>query len=311
MNVNRLAIAWVVVAAAFLILLGAEFSKWGSLTAEGARAAAERQRLITEIQSREQQVGAEMSKHGGLLQEMQWTASGADPSAFLTRLAELAQEKRMKIMGIGPLERQATPQFNKSWHTIQVQGPYREIRELALRVEQDKGILEDVRLEAAPAPPGPAGAAASPSEDIQARFKMAALDLSAQAKQIIARTVAAGGSGGQLVPGPQLALSVPARTPEVSPLARDPFVFLTPPRPTIVSTGADKPAVPLELKGIVSFPGGFLAVINNQILKVGDTVSGHDVLNITENSVTLREPGKAPRTIDLPEVVHTISVPGR
>ncbi len=63
--------------------------------------------------------------------------------------------------------------------------------------------------------------------------------------------------------------------------------------------------MPLEVKGIVSFPDGFLAIVNNQIVKVGDMVSGYRVERIAENSVTLREPGVAPRTIELPNLLRT------
>jgi hypothetical protein len=60
------------------------------------------------------------------------------------------------------------------------------------------------------------------------------------------------------------------------------------------------------VKGIVAFPGGFLAIVNNQIVKVGDTVSGHRVERISDKSVTLREPGGAPRAIELPELVSPL-----
>jgi hypothetical protein len=64
-----------------------------------------------------------------------------------------------------------------------------------------------------------------------------------------------------------------------------------------------KPEVLLELKGIVSFPGGYLAIVNNQIVKVGDTVSGHRVERITDNTVVFREPDGASRTVPLPDLV--------
>ena len=128
MKSRLVAIAWIVVAFLFVVLLLAEYSRWRSLATEGVRARAERQQLAAEIQLREQQLVGEMRKHSALLQEMQWTSSGADPSTFLARMADLAKEKRMKVMGIGPLEKQSSAQFTKTWHTIQVQAPYREIR---------------------------------------------------------------------------------------------------------------------------------------------------------------------------------------
>ena len=52
----------------------------------------------------------------------------------------------------------------------------------------------------------------------------------------------------------------------------------------------------------MAFPDGFLAIVNNQIVKVGDTVSGYRVARITENTVTFSMPGAPPRTIELPEL---------
>ena len=312
MKSRLVAIAWIVVAFLFVVLLLAEYSRWRSLATEGVRARAERQQLAAEIQLREQQLVGEMRKHAALLQEMQWTSSGADPSTFLARMADLAKEKRMKVMGIGPLERQSSAQFTKTWHTIQVQAPYREIRELASRVERDKGIIEDVHLEEAPAAPGGSARGAGTQDEVQARFKMTALELSPQAKTIIERALAATGGAGQVPPGSPLALSVPSGS--AGSIGRDPFTFLTAlagPRPPSAPTepaGTTEapppaaPSVPLDLKGIVNFPDGHLAIVNNQIVKVGDTVSGLRVERITQNSVTVRESNGGDRTVTLPEL---------
>lgn len=311
MTSQRLAIGWGLVAVVFVILLGLELSTWRSVTSEGGRAAGERQRLTNEIRLREQQLVGQMRANAPLLREMQWSSEGSDPSAFLKRLADLAQQKRMRIMAIGPLERQATPQFNKSWHSIQIEAPYRELRELAARVEQERGVVEDVRLEAAPAPPAQAGGKQSaPSDEVQARFRVVALELSGQAKQVIDRAIAAGGESSQS----GLTLPVPSQPAPATTIARDPFAFVTPPAPAapatpVTATGpagaSERPAPPLELKGIVNFPGGFLAIVNNQIVKVGDTVSGYRVERITDSSVTVREPGGSPRTVDLPDLAST------
>jgi len=309
---RALAVTWVLVAAVFLALLIFEFSKWRALSTEVARAGAERQRLTSEIQIKEGQLVSEMRKHSTLVQEMQWTASGADPSAFLTRLAELAREKRMMVMAIGPLERQSAAQFTKSWHAIQVRAPYREIRELAARVEQDRGILEDVHLEAARADQRPSDEP-SRGDEVLARFRLTSLELSAQAKQMVERTLAASGGPPKAAPAPPLALQVPTTGAPPSASGRDPFTFLTPPappRPPVAGPGPEPVRADLDLKGIVSFPDGFLAIVNNQIVKVGDTVSGHRVERITENSVTLREPGAATaRTVDLPEMAPAEAPP--
>ena len=106
-----------------MVLIGVALTQWRSLASRGQRATDRAGRLLAnEIRAKEGEIVALMRANAGLLQEMQWTSSGGDPAAFLTRLGELAREKRMKVIGIGPLERSATAQFTKSWHTIQVVG---------------------------------------------------------------------------------------------------------------------------------------------------------------------------------------------
>jgi len=308
MTPRTLGVCWVLLVVLFVILLGLEFSKWRSITTEAARAAAERRRLTGEIQNREQQLVAEMQKSVGLVQNIQWTSTSGDPSAFLTRLADLAREKRMTVLAVGPLERQSSPQFTKSWHSVQVRAPYREVQELASRIEQDRGVLEDVHIEPAPGQ----GDTPTANSEVQARFKLTALELSPQAKLIIERTVAASGGSGKPTAGAPMGLSVPAPAQGTS-TGRDPFVFLAPPAPP-ARPGAQAPAAPLPeigLGGIVSFPDGFLAIINNQIVKVGDTVNGYRVDRITDKSVTLTLPGTAPRTIELPEMAPAPAPPRR
>lgn len=316
MKPRAVAIAWVLVAALSVLLLLFEVSKWRSLTTEVAQAGAERQRLTDAIKAKEEQLVGEMRQSAAVLQRMQWSSEGTDPSSFLNRMAELAREKRMTVLGIGPLERQTAPQYNKMWHTVQVQAPYREIRELATRIEQDRGLVEALHLEAAPVRVGqsaPSGQRA-PVDEVQARFRMTALELTPQAKVIIDRAVAAGGDAAQVGAKSTLALQVPASSPQGTAGGRDPFAFVTPPappppppgtRPSAGSggPGSEAPLPPLpDLKGVVSFPDGFLAILNNQIVKVGDTVNGQRVERITDNSVTLSTPGSTPRTINLPEL---------
>src|SRR3990170_5882200 len=124
----------------------------------------------------------------------------------------------MKVVGIGTLERQATAQFNKSWHLIQVVAPYGELRELAARVEGEKGILEDMSLSVAKEP---AEAGAAKVDEVEAKFKMTALELTAEAKKILDRALASSGAG----PQPSaLALPLPTAVADAGP-ARDPFAF--------------------------------------------------------------------------------------
>jgi len=135
---------------------------------------------------------------------------------------------------------------------------------------------------------------------------MTALDLSAPARRVLDRALAAGGgASSNAPPGSPLALPAPGSVGAESPLTRDPFVFVAGKVPAARGrAGAPppgKPPAPIELSAVVSFPGGSLAIVNDQIVKVGDTVSGYRVEKITDNSVSLRERGAALRTIQLPE----------
>lgn len=315
MRGRPLALAWVALAVVLVVLIGVALTQWRSLASRGQRASTERVLLANEIRAKEDQIVTLMRANVGLLQEMQWTSAGGDPAAFLTRLADLAREKRMKVIGIGPLERSATAQFNKSWHTIQVVGPYRELRDLAGRVETEKGILEDVTVTAIK-DGGRLGA--SRADEIEARFKMTALELTPDARKVFERAMAASGGAAAGATAPSLALPLPAAPAEVGSDARDPFAMTTAMRRPAPPAGGRPPAGPsatgpspagpaseprpvgFELKGIVAFPGGYLAIVNNQIVKTGDTVLGHRVERIAEDMVVFREPGGGTRQVTLP-----------
>jgi hypothetical protein len=298
-----LALLWFGVVGVLVLLNIVAFYQWRSLAGRGTRVTAERAALGNEIRNKEGEIVALMRANAGLLQEMQWTSSGGDPAAFLTRLGDLAREKRMKVIGIGPLERASTAQFTKSWHTIQVVAPYRELRELAARVEAEKGILEDVSVTV----PRAGGARV---DEVEARFKMTALELTPDARKVFDRAVAAAGPATPGTrPGGSLALPLPSDVASAMP-ARDPFTFVAGTRrpPVTVAPGGVPGAPPpvdvdrsdLEIKGIFGFPGGFLAIVNNQIVKAGDTVSGYRVERITEDSVLLRDRSGGSRVVTLP-----------
>ncbi len=310
-----LAGAWIIVALLFLVLLAVEAGKWGSGVLEGRRVAAKKSRLTAEISAKNQEIAGEMQAQSALLREMKWSA---DPSAFLGGLAELIQGARLQITAIGPLQQEAAPQFVKSWHTVQVVAPYRDLVDLATRIERERGFLEDVLLEL---PKPGAGAQAAGGPEIQARFKVTAVELSPEAKGIVQRVMVTspGAPGAPVKPEPSLALPLrPGREQSAAPV-RDPFTFVAtapPARPPRMAAGPmahtrgepgpeiPEPAAPLEVKGIVSFPGGTLAIVNAQIVKVGDRVEGHRVERITDTEVVLRQPDGARRTLRLANITQ-------
>jgi hypothetical protein len=60
--------------------------------------------------------------------------------------------------------------------------------------------------------------------------------------------------------------------------------------------------IPVRVSGIVDFPGGALAIVNDQIVKAGDMVSGFRVERITDREVMLRQPDGTSRSVELTEL---------
>lgn len=302
MRERRLAIFWIALAVVFPIVLIGLLQYSSSLKTRSATAAAEVARLRATIAQREQETLAEMKSNATILQEMSWTGTTGDPVAFLSRVADLAQGSRLRVLAVGPLEQQDTPQFSKSWHAVTVQGPFQDLVDLASRVENDRGTLENVSMEAqAPIAPVAVAGRAAPARatpEVLARFRVTALQLTQQARRII--DDAAKASGVALAPpGPQAGLSLPV--PSAATESRDPFSFgAAVERPRVVESAVPRQA--FDLQGIVGFPGGHLAILNNQIVKTGDKVGGHTVEHITDTVVVLREPDGAPRRLSLPEI---------
>ena len=250
-----------------------------------------------------------MKTNAAILHEMSWTGTAGDPVAFLSRVAELAQGSRLRVLAVGPLEQQDTPQFSKSWHAVTVQGPFQDLVDLATRVESDRGTLENVTMEAQapPAPVAVTGLQAAPvraTPEVLARFRVTALQLTQQARRII--DDAAKASGVALAPpGPQAGLSLPV--PSAATESRDPFSFgpsVERPRREVESA-VPRPA--FDLQGIVGFPGGHLAILNNQIVRAGDKIGGHTVEHITDTVVLAASAGRnsppslAPRDRRVPQ----------
>jgi hypothetical protein len=302
MRERELAILWIALAVVFVASLLGLLQYSRSLRTSGIQAAAERARLTAAIDQKQKEILIEMKSNAGVLQEMSWSGTTGDPAVFLSRVAELAEGSRLRVLGVGPLEQQTTPQFSKSWHAVTVQGPFQDLVELASRVEGDRGTLEamaiDVPARSGQAAPAPGQQAAAINPEIQARFRVTALQLTPQARKII--DDAARASGVSLTsPTPQTGLALPVPSPASE--YRDPFVFgASADRPR--AEQASVPRALFNLQGIVGFPGGHLAILNNQIVRAGDRLAGHTVEHITDSAVLLRQPDGTPRRLSLADI---------
>ena len=119
MRHRALAIAWLALPVLFVIALAWELKWWRSLVGRGGEVRVELAGVEREIKANEAEMVREMGALAELLREMQrWSIDRGDPTTFLTGLGGLAQGVRLKITGIGPLERETAPQFRKSWHKV-------------------------------------------------------------------------------------------------------------------------------------------------------------------------------------------------
>jgi hypothetical protein len=338
MSRRPLVAAWIMTAVLFGALFIWELGMWRSLDARGREAALVRTQLMATIRAKQEEVQRE-TRSPGLLVERQWSMERADPAVILNGLAEMARGTRLKILAIGPLEHKTTPQFVKSWQTVQITAPFADLKDLVARIERDKGFLEDLVLEV---PREPARPRASEAREIQARFKMASMEVTGDAKRSLQRALAANRTGPGLPLGAEApsALPLPAKPTEHA--GRDPFVFVVaavaatpkkptatppvgrPPHPSAVAPSpepggmaaapaqqpsstsaptnpsrATAPAL-MDVKGIISLPDGYLAIVNKNIVKAGDMVDNHRVEQITATTVVLRRADGETQILTLP-----------
>lgn len=303
MKERELAILWIVLVVVFGGGLFGFLQYARSLRSSGAQASMEVARLRAAIEQKQGEILTEMKSNASTLQEMSWTGTTGDPVAFLSRVAELTQGSRLKVLAVGPLERQATPQFSKSWHALTVQGPFADLVEMAARVENERGTLDNVVIETqaaqAPAALQP-GQAPQPrgSSEIQAKLRVTALQLTQRARKVIEEaTKASGVSLSHAVSPTGLSLPVPSAASG----SRDPFAFSAPlERPR--QAAASVPRAVFDLQGIVGFPGGYLAILNNQIVRTGEKMADFTIEQITDTAVLLRQTDGTSRRLLLPDI---------
>ncbi len=94
--------------------------------------------------------------------------------------------------------------------------------------------------------------------------------------------------GGSIASGLALSLDGTSSTPQSSDdltrWGKDPFN--RPPDPA--STGNDSPGSLAELRGVIAGPSGVVAILNHDIVRVGDHVNGETVVEITPSAVVLK-----------------------
>jgi hypothetical protein len=295
MKGRTLIVGWI--ATVLLVLAALVWTVTQTISLGRLRATADLQKagLARELEASRRNIQAELVANADLLKDIRWSPDRATAADVLRRLADLAQGGQAKVLAIAPLEQEPAARYRKSSHRIDMTASFRELLDLVTRVEREGGILEDVVLETPQAKPGPE----TGSDGVRAQFRLTTIEPSDETRRIMERVVAAGKQSSKSFLAAAFTLPIEARA-EAAPLSlRDPFRLAEAPvrrGPTLAAAPAPAPA---SVQGIMKFPGGALAIVDQQIVKVGDVVNGRRVEEIVDGRIVLSEPAGGSRSIPL------------
>jgi hypothetical protein len=297
MKGRPLIVGWIATALVVLAALVWTVAQTISLGRLGATADLQKAGLARELEASRQNIQAELVANADLLKDIRWSPDRATASDVLRRLADLAQGGQAKVLAIAPLEQEPAARYRKSSHRIDMTASFRELLDLVTRVEREGGILEDVVLETPQAKPGQEMG----SDGVRAQFRLTTIEPSDETRRIMERVVAAGKQNSKSFLAAAFTLPIEARA-EAAPLSlRDPFRLAEAPvrrGPSVAAAPAPERA-PASVQGIMKFPGGALAIVDQQIVKVGDVVNGRRVEEIVDGRIVLSEPAGGSRSIPL------------
>ena len=298
MKGRALAGGWIVTALVVLAAIGWTVAQTISLGRLGTTADTQRAGLARELQASRQNIQAELVEKADLLRDIRWSPDRATAADVLRRLADLARGGQAKVLAIAPLEQEPAARYRKSSHRIDMTASFSELLDLATRVEREGGILEDVVLEVPQRKPGEGAG----RDTVRAQFRLTTIEPSDDTRRIMERVLAATAKSSRSILPVALTLPLDARAETTLLALRDPFAFVEAPRrrgPAIAVAPAP-PIAPASVKGIMKFPGGALAIVDDQVVKVGDVVNGRRVEQIVDGRIVLSEPGGDSRSILLP-----------
>jgi len=309
MTGRNLVAGWIATAMVLLLALGWTVSQAIALRRSAASADVERTALARQLDASRQKMQDELVAKADMLKDLRWSPERPTAVDVVRRLADLAREGHARVSALAPVAKDTAARARESSHRVEMAASFHEIVDFATKVERDGGILEDVAFEI---PAAKAGDPSAPVEDVSAQFRLTTIEPSDDARQIMRRILAASPRNSKFALTSALALPMDVDL-RPTPLLRDPFRFAEPParrRPTGTPSAVAAPpartsspaapgVVPLTVKGIVKFPGGTVAIVNDQIVKVGDLVDGQRVEQIADGRVVLHEPGSGSRSIPL------------
>jgi len=284
----------------------------------------ELQRGASTLQELRAQFKQDENRYASILQGFPWRTEGSEGAAFLARLGDVASGQSLRILAIGALQRQDTPEWTKVSRQVRLTGRFADILRLVETVEQNRGILEALKMQRLQ----PQGGAESPQE-IEAQFVLVTVELPPKVHNRLRASVAAlpaGSTPESAEAGGPLLPPVPARTGPIQVGAvRDPFQIRgpSPTADTPVPDATPKPVEPDETKaappepafpvltlvGIIASPRGRVAIINNQMVREGEQIEGVLVQTIHQHAVVLKSPSAVKR-LTLPELGSPAQLPG-
>src|SRR5438093_557592 len=266
--------------------------------ARESRASAARAGRAGDLAASRQNSQTELVVKAERLRDIRWSPDRATAADVLRRLADLARGGQAKVLAIAPLEQEPAARYRKSSHRIDMTASFSELLDLSTRVEREGGILEDVVLEVPQRKPGEGAG----RDTVRAQFRLTTIEPSDDTRRIMERVLAATAKTSRSPLAVALTLPLEARAETTLLPLRDPFAFAEAPRrrgPAIAVAPA-RPSTPVSVKGIMKFPGGALAIVDDRVVKVGDVVNGRRVEQIVDGRIVLSEPGGGSRSILLP-----------
>jgi hypothetical protein len=295
---RRLAAGWVATSLLVVAALGWTIVQTIALSRSVASADTERSELTRQLEAKRQRMQSELAAKIDLVKDTRWSSEKPSGADVLRRLADLARDGHAKVSAVAPVEKESGARTRESSHRVEMSASFHEILDFATRIERDGGLLEEVVLET-PQKPGD-----GPTIDgLSAQFRLTTIEPSEDARRIMKRVLSASANSPKFTLTSALSLPVEWSQERTSQF-RDPFRFAELPvrrrAPSATAAPSQKPVtLPITVKGIVKFPGGVVAIVNDQIVKVGDAVDGHRVESIADGSVVLHEPGSGSRSVPL------------
>ncbi len=166
------------------------------LQAERQKTEQEWQQLEATLKDLDAQFKGEEERYARILRRFPWLAEPSDGTAFLTRLGDVVTGLSLKVMAIGAVQREATPQLEKLGRQVRVAGRFSDNLRLVENVAQHKGFVEELKMQRLQ-PKGGEEAV----EEIEAQFRLSSVELTPDVRKRMRAFIGALPDGSKTGPG--------------------------------------------------------------------------------------------------------------